>query len=251
MTRLSSMHGGSTSAGATSYTSKTSSSSGHNSSSLGIANAGAMAKAKFNSVGSWTLPSGTNSSAGGSSKGSSINSLDASQPAVAPMLMRPPEGEVAIVFTDITRAASLWEFNPAAMRDATLLHNEILRRALAKFRGYEVVFIKDKNSGEGSFCMAFQHPTDALAWCAEVQQTMLSAEWPEELLEHPGAAEEWGDTDNRYTSWGVWRGPGMWSDRLWNVGDGMGQSAVQGTAGAHGSTRGHVPYGARPDDAAR
>jgi class 3 adenylate cyclase len=101
------------------------------------------------------------------------------------------------VFTDITRAASLWEFNAAAMRDATFLHNDILRRALQKHRGYEVVFIKDKNSGEGSFCMAFQHSTDALAWCSEVQQVLLAAFWPEELLEHPGAAEEWGDTDNR------------------------------------------------------
>jgi hypothetical protein len=112
--------------------------------------------------------------------------------------VRPPEGEVTIVFTDITRAASLWEFNAAAMRDATLVHNETLRGALKKHRGYEVVFIKDRNSGEGSFCMAFQQASDALAWCSEVQQALLAVEWPEALLEHPGAAEEWGDTDDRY-----------------------------------------------------
>jgi class 3 adenylate cyclase len=111
--------------------------------------------------------------------------------------VRAPEGEVAIVFTDITRAASLWEFNAAAMRDATLAHNHALRSALAKHRGYEVVFIRDRNSGEGSFCMAFQHPADALAWCADVQRALLDIEWPEALLDHPGAAEEWGDTDDR------------------------------------------------------
>ncbi len=44
--------------------------------------------------------------------------------------MKPPEGEVTIVFTDITRAASLWEFNATAMRDATLIHNELLRSLL-------------------------------------------------------------------------------------------------------------------------
>jgi class 3 adenylate cyclase len=104
---------------------------------------------------------------------------------------------VTIVFSDITRAASLWEFNAMAMRDATLLHNETLRGALQKHRGYEVVFLRDKNSGEGSFCMAFQHTADALAWCLEVQQDLLAVAWPEALLEHPGAAEEWSDVDGR------------------------------------------------------
>ncbi len=55
-------------------------------------------------------------------------------------LSNPPKGskhsgiqplqEVTIVFSDITRAASLWEFNPLAMRDATILHNQILRSLL-------------------------------------------------------------------------------------------------------------------------
>ncbi len=26
---------------------------------------------------------------------------------------------------------------------------------------------------------------------------LLQADWPEALLSHPGAAEEWGDTDDR------------------------------------------------------
>jgi hypothetical protein len=60
-----------------------------------------------------------------------------------------------------------------------------------------VVFIRDKNSGEGSFCMAFQRTSDALEWCMAVHQALLKAEWPEALLDHPGAAEEWGDVDDR------------------------------------------------------
>jgi hypothetical protein len=55
---------------------------------------------------------------------------------------RAPEGEVTIVFSDITRAASLWEFNADAMRDATLLHNALMRELLHKHRGYEVVFLR-------------------------------------------------------------------------------------------------------------
>ena len=53
--------------------------------------------------------------------------------------MPAPTGEVAIVFSDIMRAAALWEFNPEAMRDATFAHNELLRRRLREFEGYEVV----------------------------------------------------------------------------------------------------------------
>jgi adenylate cyclase len=56
--------------------------------------------------------------------------------------VRAPEGEMAIVFSDITRAASLWEFNAEAMRDATLLHNDTMRALLKKHRGYEVVFLR-------------------------------------------------------------------------------------------------------------
>jgi class 3 adenylate cyclase len=104
---------------------------------------------------------------------------------------------VAIVFTDITRAASLWDSNAMAMRDATLLHNEILRALLKKHQGYEVVFLRDRNSGEGSFCMAFQEAAPAMEWCMEVQQELVKAEWPAELVAHPGAAEEWGDHDDR------------------------------------------------------
>jgi class 3 adenylate cyclase len=111
--------------------------------------------------------------------------------------VRAPEGEVTIVFTDITRAASLWEFNAAAMRDATLLHNAALRASLPRHRGYEVACLKDRNSGEGSFCLAFSSPGDALAWCCDVQRALLDLAWPETLLDHPGAAEEWGDTDDR------------------------------------------------------
>nr|WIL05220.1 serine/threonine kinase [Pithovirus mammoth] len=175
MTRLSQMNGdSSTSHGATS-TSQTSSTASH---------------ASGNSQGTSGLVSLT-----GNSLGSDASSNNSYGKAVAKIPS--PDGEVTLVFSDITRAASLWEFNPTAMRDATLLHNEVLRSILLKHRGYEVVFLRERNNGEGSFCMAFQHPQDALKWCVEVQKALLEVEWPAALLEHPGAAEEWGDTDDR------------------------------------------------------
>jgi hypothetical protein len=186
MTRLSTLNGDS-SAGGLSMTSRTStSSSGHTEDDL------------FGPKHQQTSSQGQSSSDGGSSS-DGRQSGERAGAVVGAAGLRAPEGEVTIVFSDITRAASLWEFDPAAMRDATLLHNDVLRSALRRHRGYEVAFLRDRNSGEGSFCMAFQHPSDALAWCDDVQRALLAADWPEALLEHPGAAEEWGDTDDRYS----------------------------------------------------
>ncbi len=117
-----------------------------------------------------------------------------SQERAAPHLVSPPEGpDVTIVFADITRAASLWEFDPEGMRDATLLYNATLRRLLHKHSGYEALSRchDNNNTGEGSFCMAFAETIDALEWCMAVQRKMLRLEWPARLLAHPGAAEEW------------------------------------------------------------
>jgi class 3 adenylate cyclase len=175
MTRLSSMAGDAT--GLSSFTSTSSKGGGHGS-----------------VFGSWSPSTTHSNSLGTTDSRSSDSSADADAAAAAAALeVRPPEGELTIVFTDISRAASLWEFDPMAMRDATVLHNAALRGLLKHHRGYEVVFIRDRNSGEGSFCMAFQHAADALAWCLDVQQALMQVEWPDRLLAHPGAAEEWAE----------------------------------------------------------
>ncbi len=175
MTRLSSMAGDAT--GLSSFTSTSSKGGGHGS-----------------VFGSWSPSTTHSNSLGITDSRSSDSSADADAAAAAAALeVRPPEGELTIVFTDISRAASLWEFDPMAMRDATVLHNAALRGLLKHHRGYEVVFIRNRNSGEGSFCMAFQNAADALAWCLDVQQALMQVEWPDRLLAHPGAAEEWAE----------------------------------------------------------
>ncbi len=45
-----------------------------------------------------------------------------------------PEGELTVVYSDVTKAASLWEFNAEAMRDAMLLHNKLLRGLIEKHK---------------------------------------------------------------------------------------------------------------------
>jgi class 3 adenylate cyclase len=44
--------------------------------------------------------------------------------------------------------------------------------------------------------MAFQHTSDAVHWCMEAQRALVDLGWPAALLEHPGAAEEWNDSDD-------------------------------------------------------
>ena len=68
---------------------------------------------------------------------------------VPPQEIQPPEGECAIVFTDIKDSTALWQMHPAPMRVAIRHHNDIARRYLRVTGGYEV-----KNDGD-SFMAAF------------------------------------------------------------------------------------------------
>jgi len=45
-------------------------------------------------------------------------------------------------------------------------------------------------------CVAFQEAKQALLWCMHVQLELLKAEWPQELLQHPTAAQEWADVQD-------------------------------------------------------
>ncbi|CDH14756.1 related to Adenylate cyclase [Zygosaccharomyces bailii ISA1307] len=92
------------------------------------------------------------------------------QPEIAP-----PTGNLAIVFTDIKNSTFLWEMFPNAMRTAIKTHNDIMRRLLRIYGGYEV-----KTEGD-AFMVAFPTPISALVWCMSVQLKFLDAQWPEEI----------------------------------------------------------------------
>ncbi|WEJ92763.1 cysteinyl-tRNA synthetase [Yamadazyma tenuis] len=91
--------------------------------------------------------------------------------------IEPPVGELAMVFTDIKNSTLLWDTYPVAMRSAIKIHNSIMRRQLRIIGGYEV-----KTEGD-AFIVSFPSPTSALLWCFNVQQQLLTADWPVEILE--------------------------------------------------------------------
>ncbi|KAI3405477.2 hypothetical protein KGF56_001724 [Candida oxycetoniae] len=91
--------------------------------------------------------------------------------------IEPPTGELALVFTDIKNSTLLWDTYPVPMRSAIKTHNSIMRRQLRIIGGYEV-----KTEGD-AFMVAFPSPTSALLWCFNVQQNLLTADWPTEILE--------------------------------------------------------------------
>jgi len=146
----------------------------------------------------WTVSS-SSSGTGESSSDSSSHTHTNSEKAATKMDVLhgppPPEGDMVLVFSDIHKASVLWEFCPDAMKDATLMHNELLRKTLKEFKGYEVALMKD-GGGEGSFCMAFQKVTKAMKWAVAVQERLMKVDWPAKLIEHPAAAEEW-DTEDK------------------------------------------------------
>ena len=96
----------------------------------------------------------------------------------------PPEGRVALVFTDVQGSTRLWERCGTSMFAALQVHDRVLRSLLTEHGGYEV-----KTQGD-SFMVAFSSVLEALRWCLEAQEALLRAPWPAELLTQPEAAEE-------------------------------------------------------------
>jgi adenylate cyclase len=95
----------------------------------------------------------------------------------------PPVGEVAMIFTDIKNSTLLWESHPVAMRSAITIHNSIMRRQLRSIGGYEV-----KTEGD-AFMVCFTTVTSALLWCLTVQTQLLTADWPQEILDSRDGCE--------------------------------------------------------------
>jgi len=87
-----------------------------------------------------------------------------------------PIGDLAIVFTDIKSSTNLWESHDLAMRSAIKIHNQYMRRQLRLVGGYEV-----KTEGD-AFMVCFPTATSALLWCFNVQQALIDAPWPTEIV---------------------------------------------------------------------
>ncbi|RLN57313.1 hypothetical protein BBJ29_007717 [Phytophthora kernoviae] len=80
------------------------------------------------------------------------------------------------VVTDIESSSALWaEGDGGVMQRATQVHDDLLRRILTLYRGYEITTAGD------SFQLAFHTIREAVSYCLDVQMELLAAPWPKEL----------------------------------------------------------------------
>jgi serine/threonine protein kinase/ABC-type phosphate transport system substrate-binding protein len=103
-----------------------------------------------------------------------------------------PDGTVTLAVSDMADTTQAWTLHPVAMCEATLLHNTIARRLLVRHRGYEVDAGAGSGAGEGTFYAAFDRASAALAWCAELQEALVAADWPKALSDVEGMHDEEG-----------------------------------------------------------
>jgi len=94
-----------------------------------------------------------------------------------------PRGSVALVFTDVVSSTRLWAQAESSMAVAIEMHNSIARMLVKKHHGFEV-----KTEGD-AFFLSFDRPEDAVAFCTNFRQALVSADWPAQLLELDEAAE--------------------------------------------------------------
>ncbi|KAF9350848.1 cysteinyl-tRNA synthetase, partial [Mortierella sp. NVP85] len=91
--------------------------------------------------------------------------------------IEPPQGDVAMVFTDIKNSTKLWECASEAMAVAVKEHFDVMRRQLRYIGGYEV-----KNEGDAMMA-SFSSVPSAMLWCLRVQELLLGIDWPKEILD--------------------------------------------------------------------
>ncbi|KAG0315946.1 cysteinyl-tRNA synthetase [Dissophora globulifera] len=91
--------------------------------------------------------------------------------------IEPPQGDVAMVFTYVKNSPKLWEVIPNAMDVAIKEHINIMRRQLRSIGGYEVKVEAD------AMMASFSSVPAAILWCFKVQELMVSADWPQDILD--------------------------------------------------------------------
>eukprot|EP01012_Entosiphon_sulcatum_P000619 TRINITY_DN10106_c0_g1_i1.p1 TRINITY_DN10106_c0_g1~~TRINITY_DN10106_c0_g1_i1.p1 ORF type:complete len:888 (-),score=103.56 TRINITY_DN10106_c0_g1_i1:287-2950(-) len=87
-----------------------------------------------------------------------------------------PQGNVAIIFTDVQDSTKLWDSDLKVMQACLAVHNKILREIIGQCDGFEV-----KTEGD-AFMIALSSPVAAVKFCLDSQHRLLEAPWPPELL---------------------------------------------------------------------
>ncbi|KAL6750967.1 hypothetical protein V8C86DRAFT_758675 [Haematococcus lacustris] len=96
-------------------------------------------------------------------------------------LLPPGAGpDTTLVLTDVQDSTTLYESLPVEVMDACMrIAERIIRDLLAAHQGYE-----SATEGDAFLC-AFHSPLDAVLFCLKLQDALLHATWPQELLHCP------------------------------------------------------------------
>ena len=95
-----------------------------------------------------------------------------------------PAGTVTFATVRVEGAAVLWEAEAGVMQVAMTVYCDIIRAKLRQYGGYEF------GCDNGAFQIAFHDALEAVRFALEVQEWLLRAKWPRDLLNHNAAREE-------------------------------------------------------------
>ncbi|GMF39036.1 unnamed protein product [Phytophthora fragariaefolia] len=118
----------------------------------------------------WILPHDVESELMLAMENSSLARATVSEVELAPLQ------DPVFVVTDIESSSALWAVGDGRiMQRATQIHDDILRKTLSSYRGYEITTAGD------SFQLAFHTVREAVMYCLDVQMQLLTTSWPKEL----------------------------------------------------------------------
>jgi predicted ATPase/class 3 adenylate cyclase/tetratricopeptide (TPR) repeat protein len=86
-----------------------------------------------------------------------------------------PTGTVTFLYTDIEGSTMRWERNPAAMKAAVQMHDEIMRRAIRAHDGSVFRIMGD------AFCASFSTAPQALAAALDAQRALHAEVWDSDI----------------------------------------------------------------------
>jgi len=92
-----------------------------------------------------------------------------------------PTENMTLIFVDLRGSTALWEAASEQMFQSILMYHSETRRLCKKYKIYEA-----KSDGDGFMCLAAD-VKNAVLFCLELQEALLEAEWPKELLKSKGA----------------------------------------------------------------
>jgi len=103
-------------------------------------------------------------------------------------MLKPPEGHVTFLFTDIEGSTKLSQQFPDMLPAALEIHHSIMTRAIESYNGFIFQIVGD------AFHCAFENPTDAFKAAVEIQFNLENEKWDEVVIRirsgmHSGRAE--------------------------------------------------------------